>query len=125
MRILADENIPRTMVEALRSVGHDVTAVASEAPGSTDNDVVALAIREGRLLVTGDKDFGEMVFRSGARISAGVVLTRVHGTPDERTFVLLAALASRPADEWAGHFAVIEDGRIRLTPLPAEEPGAG
>lgn len=125
MRILADENIPRTMVEALRSAGHDVTAVVSEAPGSTDDGVLALAIRDDRVLLTGDKDFGEIVFRAGARVRAGVVLVRVHGVPEARTAVLIAALASRPADEWAGHFAVIEDGRVRLTPLPAQEPGAG
>lgn len=97
-------------------------SVAAAAPGITDDGVLALAAREQRVLVTGDKDFGEIVFRSGARARAGVILVRVHGAPEVRASVLLAALTSRPAEDWDGHFAVVEDGRVRFTPLPAAAP---
>jgi len=62
VRVLADENVPKKAVEALRERGHDVLWVAEVAPGSKDEEVLALAIREGRILLTFDKDFGERAF---------------------------------------------------------------
>ena len=72
---------------------------------------------EGRVLVTFDKDFGELVFRSGLSASSGVVLFRIAvPSPAYIARVAVAALESRT--DWAGHFAVVEDDRIRMTPLP-------
>src|SRR5438445_603289 len=65
MRILANENFPGEAIEALRSRGHDVAWVRTDAPGSSDEEVIARATREGRLLITFDKDFGALAFRSG------------------------------------------------------------
>jgi predicted nuclease of predicted toxin-antitoxin system len=64
MRILADENIPGDAVAALRECGHDVAWVRADAPGSSDIVVIARAQAENRILVTFDKDFGELAFRS-------------------------------------------------------------
>lgn len=64
MRLLADENIPGDAVDALRAAGHDVVWIHTDAPGSTDPDVLALAQREGRIVVTFDKDFGELAWRT-------------------------------------------------------------
>jgi predicted nuclease of predicted toxin-antitoxin system len=62
MRILADENFPGGAGAALRERGHDVTWVQSDAPGISDAEVLAHAQAEGRILVTFDKDFGELAF---------------------------------------------------------------
>jgi predicted nuclease of predicted toxin-antitoxin system len=59
VRFLADENVPASTVRALTDAGHDVIWVRISAPGSSDNDVLAQAAREGRILLTFDKDFGE------------------------------------------------------------------
>lgn len=58
MRLLANENFPGPAVEALRSLGHDVAWVRTDAPGSTDPQVIQRAVREDRILITLDKDFG-------------------------------------------------------------------
>ena len=117
MRILADENFAGDAVIALRERGHDVAWVRSDAPGSSDLEVIARAQAEGRVLVTFDKDFGELVFRSGLSASSGVVLFRISvPSPAYIARVAVAALESRT--DWAGHFAVVEDDRIRMTPLP-------
>jgi hypothetical protein len=72
MRILADENFPGDAVTALRERGHDVAWIRMDAPGSSDPAVVRRARDEGRLLVTFDKDFGELAFRQRvAGLSAG------------------------------------------------------
>ena len=75
MRLLADENLPESMVEALLAAGHDVVRIRDRGPGMPDDDVLALAFAEHRLLVTRDLDFGELVVRAG-RPTAGVVILR-------------------------------------------------
>jgi predicted nuclease of predicted toxin-antitoxin system len=116
MRFLANENFPRVAVEALRSAGHDVSWVRAEAPGATDERVLEVARAESRVLLTFDKDFGDLVLRGGRSASPGVVLFRLPlARPDELARVVVASLAAR--GDWAGHFSVIETGRVRMRPL--------
>ena len=117
MRLLADENIPRRMVEALRSHGHDVAWVCSDAPGSADSSVLAAARCDGRVLLTFDKDFGELAFRKGLPAGCGIVLFRmVAGSPTKIAQHAVAVLESRT--DWSGHFSVIMEDHVRMTPLP-------
>lgn len=117
MRILADENFPGRVVALLRERGHDVLWARVEMSGAADTEVLARAQADGRVLVTFDKDFGELAFRYGLPASCGVVLVRLSLLPaDEITRILLTALESR--SDWPGHFAVIEEGRVRLRSLP-------
>jgi predicted nuclease of predicted toxin-antitoxin system len=121
MRILANENFPGDAVAALRARGHDVAWVRTDAPGSSDPQVLARAQAEDRVLVTFDKDFGELAFRSELPATSGVVLFRISAPSSSHVArVAVAALESRT--NWVGHFAVIEDDRIRMTPLPGEQP---
>ncbi len=64
MRFLANENMPGDAVSALRAAGMDVLWVRQDSPGLNDIDVLAWAVREKRILLTFDKDFGELAFRS-------------------------------------------------------------
>ena len=61
MRFLADENVSRQVVERLRADGHDVIAVTQSGQGVSDKHVVEMANAEGRILITEDRDFGELV----------------------------------------------------------------
>jgi predicted nuclease of predicted toxin-antitoxin system len=70
MRLLADENFPGAAVTALGAVGHDVVWVGAVAPGTSDPDVLAWAAREQRILLTFDKDFGELAKASACRLAA-------------------------------------------------------
>jgi len=117
VRLLADENFPGAVVAALRTDGHDILWIRTELPGATDETVLHLAQTEGRVLVTLDKDFGELAFRSRLPSGCGVILFRL--TPSSPDFIVRTVLAalSMPT-EWHGHFAVIEENRIRITPLP-------
>ena len=116
MRLLANENVPRQRVEALRSQGHDVAWIRSDAPGSTDRRVLAEARSGGRILVTFDKDFGELAFREGLPAGCGVILLRLSlPSPAEITRRTIAVLDSR--SDWCGHFSVIGDDHVRRTPL--------
>jgi predicted nuclease of predicted toxin-antitoxin system len=116
VRIIADENFPGDTVDALRRRGHDVIWVRTDAPGSTDNVILTRAQRDTRLLVTFDKGFGELAFRSGLPVECGVILFRIPPvSTDFVSRVILTALESR--DDWAGHFSVVEPGAVRMTPL--------
>src|SRR2546428_7628826 len=84
MRILANENFPGEAIEALRSRGHDVAWVKTDAPGSSDEEVIARATREGRLLITFDKDFGALAFRSGLSAPSGIILFRISSSSPSR-----------------------------------------
>jgi predicted nuclease of predicted toxin-antitoxin system len=117
MRILANENFPGDAIAALRQRGHDVAWIRTDAPGSSDRQVLARAETGDRILITFDKDFGELAFRAKLPASTGIILFRISAPSSEQVArVAVAALESRA--DWAGHFAVIEDTRIRMTPLP-------
>jgi len=118
MRALANENFPGEAVEALRSRGHDVTWVRTDSPGASDDQILQRATAEGRVLLTFDKDFGELAYRWGLPASSGVLLFRVAATSPSHVAHLAVVTIEGRAD-WAGHFSVIEENRVRMTPLPS------
>jgi predicted nuclease of predicted toxin-antitoxin system len=124
VNFLANENFPLDAVEALRTAGHDVAWVRADAPGSTDPQGLARAVAEQRILLTFDKDFGDLAFQAGLPPGSGTVLFRLQaGTAAQLEAWAVAAIASR--SDWAGHFSVVEPGRIRMRPLPTpDQPGA-
>jgi uncharacterized protein with PIN domain len=77
MNFLADESCAGPVIRALREAGHDVVAIAEVAKGATDEHVLEGALNEKRVLITEDRDFGELVYARG-RSSAGVILVRFH-----------------------------------------------
>lgn len=117
MRFLANENFPLDAIEALRNDGHDVAWIREDARGSNDEQVLARGQKEERVLITFDKDFGELAFRSKLPASSGVILFRITMSSSKHiTQVAIQAIASRT--DWTGHFSVVEDNRIRMTLLP-------
>lgn len=123
MRLLANENFPGEAVQTLRGNGHDIAWVREDAPGSTDRAVLARAVAEKRVLITFDKDFGELAFHAGLPAVSGVILFRIPMTfPAEVARRAAAVLAMR--DDWTGFFAVVEQHRLRLTPLPPRNGSA-
>ncbi len=75
-KFLANENVAGSAVDAVRQAGFDMTWVKDRAAGASDETVMGMALAEGRVLVTFDKDFGEMAYRRGQDASCGVVLLR-------------------------------------------------
>ncbi len=117
MRLLVDENVSSTVIRALRERGHDVVSVKEALRGADDASILARAQAEGRLVVTHDKDFGELAFRAGLPATSGIVLFRLAGTsPAEDSRRVIEVLES--GIEWVGQFAVVTNDRIRTRPLP-------
>ena len=112
MRFLANENFPWLAVGALRDRGWDV-----DFPGITDHEVLSRAQADNRILLTFDKDFGELAYRCGLPAASGIILFRISlRSPSAVAQIIVAALTSR--SDWQGHFSVVEANRIRMTPLP-------
>lgn len=117
MRLLADENLPESMVEALRAVGHDVASIRDRGPGMPDDDVLALALAEHRLLVTRDLDFGELVVRVGSA-SAGVVILRYRRDQADRIVDALLRLVETHGERLKTMLTILGPARARLHALP-------
>jgi predicted nuclease of predicted toxin-antitoxin system len=114
---LANENVPGEVVLAARQDGHDLAWVTELSPGADDDSVLASALSEGRVLLTFDKDFGEMALRRGVDASCGVILLRPRLTaPDYLARFTLTVLTQQV--QWQGHFTVAQEGKLRLIPLP-------
>jgi predicted nuclease of predicted toxin-antitoxin system len=84
VRLLADENIPLAAVRALRAAGHDVAAIAEDESGLPDRAVLERAVSEQRILLTSDRDFGALIYRSRFPAPPGLIAgvrrtTRVTG----------------------------------------------
>ena len=119
MRWIVDENVSGTVIHTLRDRGHDVLSVKESLRGVGDPHILARAQAEHRVLVTNDKDFGELAFRCGLPASSGIVLFRLSGAdPESDNRRVLQVLES--SGDWTGHFAVVTDDRVRLRPLPGK-----
>lgn len=111
---MADEGVDRQIVEWLRDEGHDVLYIAEIDPSISDELVFDLANKNSSLLLTGDKDFGELVFRDGRLVSDGVILLRLEGLSPQMKSQLVSDAIHRNAAGLSQHFTVIAPGRIRI-----------
>ena len=115
MNFFADESVDHPIVERLRDDGHDVLAVPEMAPSITDETVLVQANQRGDLLLTADKDFGELVFRQH-RVTAGVVLIRLAGLlAGVKAGIVSTAIRDHGA-ELLRAFTVISPGMVRIRP---------
>lgn len=118
MRFLADESCDFTVVRALREAGHDVTAVAEINPGVDDQNVMALAHSESRILLTEDKDFGQLAY-AGDQRTGGIVLIRYPSGSRTVLGQAVVDVVGELGDRLIGAFVVVEPGRARVSrPTP-------
>lgn len=119
MRFIVDESTGAGVVEYLRGTGHDVLAVAETMPQASDPDILTQAMSEGRILVTNDKDFGELVFRS-SKAHSGVLLLRLHDESAANRVRVVMTVLDQHADRLSSSFTVATEGYVRIR--PANQP---
>ncbi len=115
MKLLADEGVEVLVVERLRLEGHDVDYIAELAPGITDDEVLDRANAGQRVLVTVDKDFGELVFRLH-RVASGILLIRLAGLSTDDKAELVAGAVRDRGGQMLGAFTVVSPSVIRIRP---------
>ncbi len=117
MRFLADENVPLPSIRLLREAGLDIEAVGELAPGAPDVQVLSQAASSGRILITFDRDFGELIYSRNAPVPRGVIYVRVLPASPEEPAQLLQDLIAMPDIQLLDRFTVLERERVRQRPL--------
>jgi predicted nuclease of predicted toxin-antitoxin system len=119
VRFYWDEGVDRQIVERLRAEGFETHYVAEIAPSISDERVLQEANALGALLVTMDKDFGELVFRLG-KLTTGVFLVRLHEFTAAQRADMVAAAVLEHGSELAGAFTVLSPTRLRIRPRSSD-----
>jgi predicted nuclease of predicted toxin-antitoxin system len=113
VKFVADENVSGAVINRLRSEGHEVWSASEHMAGAADPFVLQTSVRLGALLLTEDKDFGELVYRLGAE-SGGVLLIRLRGLTPARKAAAVAAVVGEHGERLMGTYAVISPGLVRI-----------
>lgn len=114
MRLLADENFPKPIVDALRADGHDLLWARTDLAGTSDVALLDRAESEARIVLTLDKDFWQIAVQRRSPLSqSGVVLFRAHPATPERLAPLVHAFAAADT-AWAGHISIITVDEIQM-----------
>lgn len=113
MKLLLNENLGRSAAEALRRQGHDVIWIGDDFSGTQDQAVLAKAKSEGRILVTKDKDFGELAFKSG-EAHDGIILLRLEDEAPANAVRVIEGILARIANRKPPFFIVASDSEFRI-----------
>jgi predicted nuclease of predicted toxin-antitoxin system len=117
MRLLADAHISRAMTAYLVGLGHDFLHAASLPPKTSDSVLLQRATEEARIVLTADKDFGELCFLRLMPCS-GVVLLRLTAASESARLAVFRQFWPTIEQNVQGHFVVVTDKSVRRSPLP-------
>ena len=113
MNLVADESVDRQVVESLRRENHAVWYIPDIEPGTSDDNVLAMANKHEAVLLTADKDFGELVYRQ-RRVTECVVLIRLAGQSQVQKAQIVVSALRQHGPELPRAFTVITPSRIRI-----------
>lgn len=113
MNLLADESVDAPIVRQLHADGHQVGYIDEMAKGISDDAVLQAANQDGAVLITADKDFGEMVYRQHL-IAAGVILVRLNGLSASLKARIVCKAVADLECEFRGAFSVISPTAVRI-----------
>ncbi len=114
---IANENFPGPSIRRLRELGFDITAVIEHCPAASDAEIMALARREHRWLLTYDRDYGELVFKRGLEPPPAILYFRQEPFPATRAADLVLSLLDQ-AEELEGYLVVVGERSLRRHRLP-------
>lgn len=113
MKLLVDESTGPGVARWLHTRGHEVFSVYDESPGITDQEICRFAYDGGWLIITNDKDFGELVFKNRLPHHGVVLLRLVDETIANKIFVLRRIL-DEYGEQIKGRFTVVSESGIRI-----------
>jgi predicted nuclease of predicted toxin-antitoxin system len=113
LKFVADESVDFQIVSRLRSDGHEVLYISETLSGASDNLVLGQANRQSAVLLTADKDFGDLVFRQRL-ISSGILLLRIAGLSQESKAAIVAEAVSKHGSVMPGRFTVLTSKTVRI-----------
>lgn len=113
LKILVDVGVGKLVEESLSEQGYDVLAVRSLNPGMDDADILHRAVAQDRMVVTMDKDFGELVYNSGLS-HAGVLILRLEDADGDEKSAVVSRILNQYGDALYGKFCVFQNNRLRI-----------
>jgi predicted nuclease of predicted toxin-antitoxin system len=116
IKFLANVNVEKPLIDFLNEKGFNVKWVTSIDKRMPDDRVCEIANSEQRIIITNDKDFGEIVFYQ-KKIAYGIILMRVKGQNSSEKIILLDKLLENYLDKIANHFVVLTNTKFRFIPL--------
>ncbi len=114
MRFIVDECIDKKICEWLRKSNHDIISIYENYRGYKDIKVLNLAYNEDRILITDDKDFGDMIYRDNLR-HRGIILLRLQDRRSKVKIEILKHLINNYSDRLKNNFVVATEKKIRIT----------
>jgi predicted nuclease of predicted toxin-antitoxin system len=118
MKLLADESVDAPIVACLRAAGHEVISIAEETPGIEDSQVLHRALAEQCVLLSADKDFGELVFRHQLP-HVGVLLLRFAGLSTQQKCDLTKYAVEKHGETLPEAFSVLTIDALRIRKHPS------
>jgi len=119
VKFLVDECLPQRVADLLNTAGHDaINVVECGMRGAPDEEVLRKAVEDGRILISADTDFGEILARSQDRTPSVILFRRHDRLPTSHVAILLANLDTVADELVKGAFVVITDDRLRIRALP-------
>jgi len=116
VKILADVNVEKPIVDSLVEINLDVLWIPDYNCMLSDEELLNMANSQDRVLLTNDKDFGELVFRQ-KKITAGIILVRMKGYDSEKKVPVIEKLFKNYSEKIYNHFVVVTKNKLRFIPL--------
>ena len=116
IKFLADVNVEKAVVEYLLGKRYDTKWIPDYNCEMPDEDLLHLANIENRIIITNDKDFGELIYLQ-KKISTGIILFRVKGQKAEEKVSLIKYLLENFGEKILNHYIVITEEKIRVIPM--------
>jgi predicted nuclease of predicted toxin-antitoxin system len=124
MKFLANENVPLASVSLLRQRGIDVTYVAEDCSSETDRAIMRMAQEQGRIIITFDRDYGELIFKQRQPPPAGILFLRFDPDYPTEPGEIIARLIESGTVPLLGKFTVVERDKLRQRPIPRHDSDA-
>ena len=112
-KFLADESVDFRIVKSLRNDGFEIEAIVELKPSIDDDEVLKIAMELEAILLTEDKDFGELTFRL-QKPNRGIILIRMSGEPIESKIKKIKEIFKTYLNEFSGKFTVITSTKVRI-----------
>ncbi len=112
-KLLLDENIGKRVYLWLKEKGYDIVSIIEESPGIEDIKILKRALKENRIVVTLDRDFGRLIFKNSNK-HVGVLLLRLKEESAKNIFNTIVRVINQYGEKIKGKFTVVTESRVRI-----------
>ncbi len=113
LKFLVDVGVGKKVEKWLTDNGYDIKCMRDINPKAGDSDILHLAVTEGRMVITIDKDFGELVYNSG-KLHSGVLILRLENADGNQKVKVIKKILSEHSVRLRGRFCVFQGERLRI-----------